>query len=194
MNAASSEIKIRRSVSGDEPELKRLWQTVFGDTEEFIDTFFNILYSTGAACLALSGGKVVSAGYCLTGVVAKGKKCSYIYAVATYPEFRGLGTAARIARSLAELSFADGTDVIATLPASESLTGWYELVLGMEPIFKKGLPGAEFPDSWHRFAEITGTEAGGAASSSSPDRLWAVGAPGVNLEDLRGVGWALTFE
>jgi len=194
MKSSGSITEIRRSLPGDEPELKRLWQAVFGDTDEFIDTFFNILYAPGTACLALSEGRVISAGYCLPGVTAGGKTCAYIYAVATYPEYRGLGAARRIVRKIRDLSFAEGTDVIATLPASEALTGWYERVLGMEPVFKKGRPGAAFPETWHRFADAVGAVPGGGTESGSPDRLWAVGAPGVDLHDLKGVGWAFTFE
>lgn len=193
MNAEEMKMEIRRSMPGDEPEMKRLWKAVFGDTDEFIDAFFDTLYSPGTACLALSDGKVVSAGYCLPGVFAKGKSCAYIYAVATWPEFRGLGAARRIVQALADIRFAEGADVIATLPASEALTGWYERALGMEPVFMKGLPGAEFPEAWRRFAKLVGAEDSGAAGGT-PDHLWAVAAAGVNLDDLKGVGWALTFE
>jgi len=193
MKEHENELTLRRSAPGDEPALKRLWQAVFGDTDEFIDTFFQLLYSPGTACVALSGDRVVSAGYCLPGVTAKGKKCAYIYAVATDPDFRGLGAARRIVRNLTDQAFSEGTDVVATLPASESLTGWYKRVLGMEPVFRKGLPGAVFPESWHRFAGIVGTGDSGG-ESETPDRLWAVGAPGVDLDGLNGTGWAYTFE
>jgi ribosomal protein S18 acetylase RimI-like enzyme len=189
MNKTDSGVTFRRSVPGDEPELKRLWQAVFGDTPEFIDTFFEILYAPGTACLALKDGGMVSAGYCLPGALARGKKCSYIYAVATYPEYRRSGAAAGVVRCLAEQAFADGADIVVTLPASESLTGWYEKVLGMKPAFMRGGPGAEFPASWHRFAAYCGQ-----AETDSPKRLWAVGAPGIDTDDYRDTGWAFTFE
>lgn len=189
MEKTDSGVAIRRSEPGDEPELKRLWQVVFGDTPEFIDTFFETLYTPGAACLAVKDGRVISAGYCLTGAVARGKKCSYIYAVATYPEHRGLGAAAGVVRRLAAMAFADGADIVVTLPASESLTGWYGKVLSMKPAFLKGGPGVDFPNAWRRFAAYCGT-----GETDSPKRLWAVGAPGIDTDAFRDLGWAFTFE
>ncbi|MGI6072254.1 MAG: GNAT family N-acetyltransferase [Lachnospiraceae bacterium] len=190
MEAICDRISIRRSMSGDESELKKLWQIVFNDTEEFIDAFFEILYEPGLACVALyDNDAVVSAGYCLPGVVVRGRKCSYIYAMATYPEYRGKGIAAAIARRLVDDAFAGGADVVATLPASESLVGWYAKKLGMIPTFVKGLPGAEFPKKWHRFsAMFSGPDSG------SPGHLSAVAAPDTDLNDLVGLGWELTFD
>lgn len=184
-----NKITIRQSESGDEADLKRLWYEVFGDTEKFVNTFFDMLYFPGAACLAVSGNKVVGAGYCLPGIVALGKKCSYIYAVATYPEYRGKGIAAMVVRSLTARAFSEGAELVAVLPASESLTGWYERVLGMKPTFQKGSAGATFPASWYRFAEIFKP-----TDSGAPKQLWAVGAPHINLSNFRDVGWEFTFE
>lgn len=189
MESSAQGLSVRRSVPGDEPELKRLWQAVFGDSSAFIDRFFEMMYAPGTACLALLDGGLASAGYCLPGVTARGKSCAYIYAVATYPRYRGMGAAAQVCRRLAELAFEDGADIVATLPAQASLTDWYERVLNMSPTFIKGAPGAEFSDPWLRFAEYCGT-----AESGAPDRLWAVGAPGVDIAAFRDVGWALTFE
>ncbi len=189
METLRGRISIRRSLPGDERALKKLWREVFGDTDEFIDAFFGVFYEPGLACVALCDGAVIAAGYCLTGVLARGRKCSYIYAMATYPEYRGQGAAENIGRRLIRDAFAEGADVVATLPATESLVGWYERKLGMAPTFRKGLPGAEFPEKWHRFAEMFG-----GADGENPAYLSAVAAPGVDLDDLNGFGWELTFE
>jgi hypothetical protein len=109
--------------------------------------------------------------------------------MATYPEHRGHGAASLVARSLVKNAFAGGADIVATLPATESLQGFYEKVLGMTPTFVKGLPGAEFPESWHRFGSIYS-----GFNAETPDHLWAVGAPGVNIQDLIGFGWKLVFD
>lgn len=183
-------IVLRRSLPGDEAELKKLWQAVFHDSEEFIDAFFKTLYAPGLACVALDNDDlIISAGYCLPGVVARGRKCSYIYAMATYPAYRGRGVAARIARRLVDDAFAGGADVVATLPASESLVDWYAKKLGMIPTCMKGFPGAEFPETWHRFSGMFS-----GPDSGTPSRLSAVAAPGADLDDLIGFGWELTFD
>lgn len=189
MKNTQPQLSLRRSASGDELELGRLWHTVFGDSKAFIDTFFRTLYAPGLACLAFSGDRLACAGYCLPGVAALGKTCAYIYAVATYPEYRGMGAAAMVVRDLTQHAFDSGVDIVATLPASDSLTGWYEKVLNMTPVFKKGRPGAVFPDSWRRFADYCGS-----ADSGAPKYLWAVGAPGVDLAPFKETGWQLTFE
>lgn len=189
MKTVSDRITLRRSLPGDEPGLKKLWKTVFGDTDEFIDAFFETLYEPGEACVALDGGGIVSAGYCLPGVVAKGRRCSYIYAMATYPEYRGQGIAAMIGRRLIDDAFAGGAEVVATLPATESLVGWYADKLGMTPTFVRGMPGAEFPEKWRRFAAMFS-----GSDSGAPSRLSAAAAPGADLNDLVGVGWEFTFD
>lgn len=190
MKVIRDRISFRRSLPGDEPELKKLWQTVFGDSDKFIDAFFEVLYQPGFAYVALCDDIIISAGYCLPGVVARGRKCCYIYAMATYPEYRSQGIAAMIGRRLIDDAFAEGADVVATLPASESLVEWYREKLGMIPTFIKGLPGAEFPESWHRFYAMFG----GGPDSGAPSRLSAVAAPGIDLNDFTGCGWELTFD
>ena len=109
--------------------------------------------------------------------------------MATYPEYRGQGIAAMIGHRLVDDAFAKGADVVAALPASQSLVGWYEKKLGMIPTFRKGLPGAEFPETWHRFAGMFS-----GPDSGSPGSLSAVAAPGTDLDDLIGFGWELTFD
>ncbi|MGI6172476.1 MAG: GNAT family N-acetyltransferase [Christensenellales bacterium] len=189
MGSIRDRISIRRCLPGDEHELKKLWREVFRDTDEFIDAFFDVFCEPGIACVALYDDIIISAGYCLTGVLARGRKCSYIYAMATYPEYRGQGAAERIGRRLIDDAFAEGADVVATLPASLPLVGWYERKLGMTPTFRKGLPGAVFPEKWHRFSDMFGN-----LGSGSPEYLSAVAAPGIDLNDLIGFGWELTFE
>jgi hypothetical protein len=94
-----------------------------------------------------------------------------------------------IGQRLVDDAFAEGADVVATLPASQSLVGWYEKKLGMVPTFRKGFPGAEFPEKWHRFASMFS-----GPDSASPSYLSAVAAPGTDLSNLVGFGWEFTFD
>ena len=78
-----------------ESNLKRLWKTVFGDPDDFIDAFFQIAYSPDRCRYLTQDGQIVSALYwfdCQYG----GRKLAYLYAVATDPAFRGQGFASRL--------------------------------------------------------------------------------------------------
>jgi hypothetical protein len=60
----------------------------------------------------------------------------------------------------------------------------------MVPTFVRGLPGAEFPEKWRRFAGMFG----GGPDSGAPKKLSAAAAPGIELDELNGFGWELTFD
>ena len=75
--------------------LKRLWKTVFGDTDAFIDTFFHVAYSPERCRYIEEKGEAVSALYWLD-CEYRGGKLAYIYAVATDPDHRGKGLASRL--------------------------------------------------------------------------------------------------
>lgn len=132
-----SDAVIRAYRGGDIPEMSALWQTVFGDSEGFVDSFLRLLPGMGTAAVAEVNGKIAGAAYAVTGMelVSAGGKvqtCGYIYAVAVAPEFRGSGTGHTLTERSAELARARGAEVICTLPAEESLYAWYKTILGTE--------------------------------------------------------------
>ena len=53
----------RPSRKGDENALKALWREVFGDTDEYIDAFFQNVYQPGMASVIEEDGTVVAAAY-----------------------------------------------------------------------------------------------------------------------------------
>ena len=75
--------------------LKQLWKTVFGDTDAFINTFFEIAFSPDRCRFIEENGKIVSALYWFD-CEYDGGKLAYIYAVATDPNHRGKGLASRL--------------------------------------------------------------------------------------------------
>ena len=184
-----SELRFRLSREGDVPALQRLWAEVFGDGEELIGAFFRLLWRPEDCAVAKSGGEIAAMGFCIPGAVARGARCSYIYAMATAERYRGLGAAREIGLGLIADAFASGADLVATLPAEDSLCRWYDEKLGMSPLFKKGGPGVEFPTAWLDFAAVCGPH-----SDGTPDMLWAVARPGLDPEGLRGLGWECTFD
>ena len=75
--------------------LKQLWKTVFGDTDAFINTFFEIAFSPDRCRFIEENGKIVSALYWFD-CEYDGGKLAYIYAVATDPNHRGKGLASQL--------------------------------------------------------------------------------------------------
>lgn len=180
---------IRIATERDFPALSRLWAEVFGDDEAFTGGFFRSVWTPGCCVAAFAGSELAAMGYCLTGPTAKGLHCGYIYAMATAPEQRGRGLAAKIGRVLIANAFDGGIDIVATLPAEDSLNAWYETRLGMAPLFKKGGAGVDFPENWRRFSEFCGEH-----DPTTPDTLLAVARPGIDTAPLRGLGWECTFD
>ncbi len=182
-------VETRISRRPDIPALSALWREVFGDTEELTGAFFRLLWREDRCRVAERDGRIVSMGFCLPGAEARGLKCSYIYAMATADGARGGGLAAAVGRALVSDAFTGGADIVATLPAEESLCGWYASRLGMAPLFRKGGPGVEFPAGWHEFSRLCG-----AHDPDTPARLWAVARPGVETGGLEELGWECCFD
>lgn len=115
---------------GELPQVKELWQTVFGDSAEVVDSFYRTSGVTDADTLVLAeGGEVRCMLYLLPmpltwpGDSARG---GYVFALATRPEHRGRGYAGML------LSYADfyageiGLECAAVVPAEESLHTFFK--------------------------------------------------------------------
>lgn len=132
-----SDAVIREYRGGDLPEMSALWQAVFGDSEELVNSFLELLPGMGTAAVAEINGVIAGAAYAVTGMElagssGKSQPCGYIYAVAVAPEFRGSGLGRALTEQSAELARARGAEIICTLPEEESLYAWYKAILGTE--------------------------------------------------------------
>ena len=108
----------RPSRKGDENALKALWREVFGDTDEYIDAFFQNVYQPGMASVIEEGGTVVAAAYAVPFGAVR-----YIFAVATRPEYRGRGYGRAVVFAAA------GGEPAYLCPASATLRCWYALTM-----------------------------------------------------------------
>ncbi len=180
---------LRPATEADFPSLARLWEEVFGDGPEFTSEFFRLLWTPGCCRAAFAHGDIAAMGFCLRGPTARGAHCGYIYAMATQEAHRGRGLAAAVGRALLADAFGTGLDLVATLPAEESLNAWYESRLGMSPCFMKGGEGVSFPQSWLDFADFCGGH-----DPRTPQTLLAAAAPGFDLSPLLGLGWECCFD
>ena len=107
------------------PALKALWQEVFGDTEAFLDSFFNLAFSPERSLCFAEGDAVFGAVYWFD-CTWNGKKVAYLYAlqVAEAHRSRGLGRELMLeARRVLERR---GYQGVCLVPGEAALTGWYE--------------------------------------------------------------------
>lgn len=129
---------IRDWQSEDKPALKTLWQTAFGDSDEYIGSFFDSFLRPGACVAAEADGKVVSAMYIIPGhrlFHNRGKSLSagYTYALATLPEYRGRGIGAAVYKAASDKALAQA-DAACVLPAEAGLYPFYEKASGAAPM------------------------------------------------------------
>lgn len=132
-----SEVSLRRAEHADFAALGALWEECFGDTEGFISAFFAALPTLGGGVVAEINGRIAGAAYVLTGqsVITPPNppaRAGYIYGVGVGEKYRSHGIGRRVTLAARELAYALGADIVATLPAEESLYAWYEDILGVK--------------------------------------------------------------
>lgn len=107
------------------PSLRLLWQEAFGDTENFIDSFFSTAFCTDRCRCITADNHAVAALYWFD-CLYKDKPIAYIYAVATAKAFRGQGICHKLMedthRHLASLGY-EGAILV---PGSPHLFHFYE--------------------------------------------------------------------
>ena len=72
------------------PALRQLWKAAFGDTEGFLDCFFDTAFSPHRCRCVTVDGEIAAALYWFD-VTCREQPMAYIYAVATHPDHRGRG-------------------------------------------------------------------------------------------------------
>lgn len=131
---------IRPLTLADAPAAAKLWHRVFGDEEALVQKFFPLFADCPhfGLCAELEG-EIAAAAYCPwgtdsiapDGTVTKG---AYLYAVATHPDHRKQGLAAKLCAALRDAAFTSGITYVFTKPSEESLYPWYEEKIGAVPL------------------------------------------------------------
>lgn len=122
-----------REVNVDIREILPIWQACFGDSEEDIRRFFEVLGDCTESYLCREQGQAVSMVHVIPACVWDGRRvypAAYLYAVGTLPKFRGRGYSSKLVKSvLRELTRRGIMPFL--VPAGEGLVVFYER-LGME--------------------------------------------------------------
>ncbi len=106
------------------PILKQLWQTAFGDTQEFIAAFFENAFSPLRCRVAKINGETAGMLYWFD-VSCRGQKMAYLYAVATHPHHRGKGVCRSLMSDTHALLKKQGYAAALLVPQTEALRNMY---------------------------------------------------------------------
>ena len=121
----------------DVPALKRLFSVCFGDPQPVIDSFFALVFRPEETVVLKSGGQLAAAGYCPSGLTLQtggtSVPCGYLYAMGTFPAYRGQGFGRRVAGALQDLCRSRG-EALLVLPAEPVLYPWYREATGSAPL------------------------------------------------------------
>lgn len=106
------------------PQLRKLWQEAFGDTDAFLDNFFTHAFSP-RRCLCVTQGDAVAAVCYWLDCEISGRKAAYVYAVATAKCHRGRGLCRALMDALHSRLLALGYVGSVLVPGEEPLRHMY---------------------------------------------------------------------
>ena len=122
--AVSSEVTFADK-ENERAQIKQIWQTCFGDDAEIIDFYIENRMTEDNMLTIREDGKIVSMASFLDASIKEGEAelpVKYVYAVATLPEYRGKGYAAKILEKAQEIFELP----LVLVPAEENLVAYYE--------------------------------------------------------------------
>ena len=105
-------------------DLRRLWQEAFGDTTEFIQTFFNVAFDH-ERCFCVMDNDLITAALYWFDCSCGSDRIAYVYAVATDPRYRGKGLCRMLMAKVHTLLKDQGYDSVMLVPADPGLREMY---------------------------------------------------------------------
>ncbi len=105
-------------------ELRQLWKQVFGDTDDFLDSFYRTAFSPDRCRCVLENDCIVSVLYWID-CTLDNRKLAYLYAVATHPSYRGRGFCRRLLEDTHALLHRQGYAGVLLVPQDLGLRGMY---------------------------------------------------------------------
>lgn len=152
-------IRTRCAASSDEPALRALYQTVFGDGDALIDLFFDTWFDPKLTVVAGNGDVPSAAAYILpVGHLMlqdnaserpdrqNALPCAMLYAIGTHPDSRGQGLGEAVTRAAAALAADRGYPTVVLRPADEGLFAFYANRCGLAPFFNAAVADCTGPE------------------------------------------------
>lgn len=115
---------IKPPTSQQIPALRALWQEAFGDTDAFLDTFWETAFCAQRCRCVTVENRLAAALYWFD-CQYLGKKIAYIYAVATAKAFQGQGICRALMENTHAHLAAKGYQGAVLVPGSEALFSMY---------------------------------------------------------------------
>jgi len=106
------------------PQQRALWQQAFGDTDDFLDSFFRTAYSPDRCRCIFIDDEIAAILYWID-CALEAQKLAYIYAVVTHPSHRGKGLCQKLMADTHDLLRARGYAGAVLVPQQESLRKMY---------------------------------------------------------------------
>ena len=116
-------MKIDHPKMEQNPALRQLWQEAFGDSDAFLDTFFETAFSSNR-CLCVTDGEPVAAVYWFSCRWA-GEKIAYLYALAVKKSHRRRGLARTLVEETVKRLKAEGCRGAVLVPGEPELFEMY---------------------------------------------------------------------
>lgn len=117
------------SVPEDVPAQRELWKLAFCDSDAYIDNFYDTYYRPERVVVLKEDGVLRSmTAWFDTALVLPGQgeyRAAYLYAVATHPDCRGRGLAARLLAGANEYFRSLDISAVTTVPAEPSLHSFF---------------------------------------------------------------------
>lgn len=117
-------MKIDFPTESDLPQLRRLWQTAFGDSDAFLDGFYATGYHPRRCRCVTLDGQVVAGLYWFDARCGQ-QSVAYLYAVATDPNYRHRGICRALLEDTHRLLTASGYAAAMLAPDGDSLRQMY---------------------------------------------------------------------
>ena len=120
---------LRPSVPDDIPAQRELWKLSFGDSDAYLNNFYDNYYRPERVVVLEEDGRVRSmTAWFDTSFVVPGRgeyRSAYLYAVATHPDCRGRGLAGGLLAGADEYFRSLGISAVTTVPAELSLHDFF---------------------------------------------------------------------
>ncbi len=108
-------------------KLRLIWREAFGDTDEFLDTFFETAFSPERCACIIKDGDVLASLYWFD-CLCRGEKTAYIYAVATAKAYRNKGLCTKLMEYTHKKLADCGYKCVVLVPGEKSLFEFYEKI------------------------------------------------------------------